>query len=553
MVGRDKELRWVVEAIEAGRGKRGGAVVVYGIAGIGKSRLLAEAMAAARERGRRTLHGAAQVEQGLSFALVVEALRPLVEADDRSSGLTNGLPDLGRLFPGLPVPPDVGLGDPDLDRTRLFEAVRQLLDRAARRQPLVLVLDDLHWADQASLALLHHLLRGLAGAPCLFLLGYRDTEVGPALADLLAVLRREQVTELALRPIGAEAVDELCRSLLAGAAPAELLAMLATRAGGVPLFVVEIVRHLVDSGALFRRRKRWELRPGASRDVPAVVEDLLRRRLDGLTDEARSIVELVALCGGAALDDVLGHLVDGDDALDAGLSSLQAAGLVEEAVVDGVLVHRVTHPLVAEVAQAGMSERARRRRHAAVARAYERALPGDLRSQARHVLGAGSQVPAEHALEVLVAAAGDALSACAGDEAVADLEGAVRTARTLGRESLLPELLEQQAQAQAFAGRTADARRRGSRPRSPTGPPPAPAPGDSAAPRWRSGTSAGSRRRTPTSTRPSRRSWGCRRDRSGRSSPPFRSGSPVAVPTWTRCDSTCTSSNALRLWTSTTG
>jgi predicted ATPase len=140
-------------------------VAVAGEPGVGKSRLVEEADALAQARGFLTLRAGASLLHGdLPYGIFVEALRPImrtVETGARTR-LVEGLPDLGRLFDGLNLPAAAPLGDSGMERTRLFEAVCKLFDRLAGRQPVLFIVDDLHWADSTSLALLDYVVRGLA-------------------------------------------------------------------------------------------------------------------------------------------------------------------------------------------------------------------------------------------------------------------------------------------------------------------------------------------------------------------------------------------------------
>ncbi len=144
LVGRLAELAVLNEAI--GRAAAGSVqiVAISGEGGIGKSRLASEGLRSAGARGFRTLESAAgRLHRDLSYAPIVGALRPLVA----EAALVAGLSDLARLFDGLRVPPLVALGDPGLERTRMFEAVRVLIERASMRQPIAMLIDDVHWAD----------------------------------------------------------------------------------------------------------------------------------------------------------------------------------------------------------------------------------------------------------------------------------------------------------------------------------------------------------------------------------------------------------------------
>jgi predicted ATPase len=164
LVGRLAELAVLNEAIGQAAAGSVQVVAISGEGGIGKSRLASEGLRSAGVRGFRTLESAAgRLHRDLSYAPLVEALRPLVAEPP----LVDGLSDLARLFDGLRVPPLVALGDPGLERTRMFEAVRVLIERASKRLPVAILIDDVHWADAGTLALLHYVVRGLTRQRCL--------------------------------------------------------------------------------------------------------------------------------------------------------------------------------------------------------------------------------------------------------------------------------------------------------------------------------------------------------------------------------------------------
>ncbi|MDQ4020156.1 MAG: AAA family ATPase [Actinomycetota bacterium] len=359
-------------------GNQAQVVTLSGPAGIGKSRLAQECVAVARGRGFLPLLGAGgALQQDLSYAPLVEALRPLVRqaAAPGRSALVEGLLDLGRLFGDLSLPPGPALGDPGLERTRLFESVCRLLERASARQPLVLLLDDVHWADRGSLALLHYLIRGLTNRPLLVLLVHRQDESNPALGDLFAGLRRGgALTELELAGLTDQAVRLLVQNLLGAEAPAGLLDVLTARSGGVPLFVGALVGSFAETGALYRFDGRWALAPQQPETVPAAVSALLQSQIERLPSEAREALDLLAVCGAQVDHTLLERLMPGDRLL-CGLAALRAAALVVEEVIEGRIRYRAAHALLCEVAYELRPLVVRRRRHAEVARALQAHAP----------------------------------------------------------------------------------------------------------------------------------------------------------------------------------
>jgi predicted ATPase len=190
LVGRANELDRVRAAIERAHGAIGGTLLLAGDEGIGKSRLAAEALVLARRRGFLTLNGTAYaLHTDLAYAPVLEAVGPFLAGlpAGRLGQLVRGLPDLSRLFGNLALPLPVPLGDPALERTRLFEAVARLVERIAAERPLALSIDDLHWADHASLDLVHYLARGLTDQRVLLLGTYRldEARAHPRLRSLV--------------------------------------------------------------------------------------------------------------------------------------------------------------------------------------------------------------------------------------------------------------------------------------------------------------------------------------------------------------------------------
>jgi len=459
LVGRSEELGRVLAALERASAGSGGALLLAGEAGIGKSRLAAEALTLARQRGFVTIQGAAYpLQDDLAYAPVLEALGPFLSGLEpgRLAALVRGLPDLGHLFAGLHLPPPQPLGDADLDRTRLFEAVSRLVERVAAERPVALLVDDLHWADAASLGLLHYLARGLAGQRVLLLGAYRldEARTHPGLRTLVRSLQRLGLAEeLPVGGLSPEAVAALARALLGGEPPPALLGALRARAGGMPLFVTALIRGLRDTGELLRSGGSWVLGSGSLTALPPVLRDLVLARLERLDPAGRALLELVAVAGDAASPAVLARAA-GPEAgdLDTVLRQLRESGLVAEEPAGSGLVYRTAHPLVAEVAYGELPETRRRRLHAGVAAALEALRPGDLERLAHHYRGAAWEADPRRALEVLVAAGQRAEELRADAEAAGHFAAALALART-DRPAMVAELLERLGHAQSRSGR----------------------------------------------------------------------------------------------------
>jgi DNA-binding CsgD family transcriptional regulator/tetratricopeptide (TPR) repeat protein len=458
LVGRDAEVEALALALDAAAAGVARVVALVGDPGVGKSRLFEESMALARSRGFLTLHAVASpLHADLHYGVVVEALRPLmctIEAGARTR-LVEGLPDLGKLFDGLGLPAPSPLGDAGMERTRLFEAVCRLFDRLTRQQPVLLAVDDLQWADPASLAMLHYVVQGLVDHQLLVLITRRTGESSSKLDLLMSSLRHSgPLTEREIGYLDTTGVTSLARGLLADEPPSTLVRLLVDRTRGLPLFVGALVRMLVDSGRLYRSGGRWVLGQQAVHDVPPEVTVLLRSRIDALVSADREVFDTLAVAGGTIGHDLLLTLGLDEAELLGSLRRLRDAGLLVEYLGDAGVRYQLTHPLLVEVAYGELPAVMRQSRHAALASALQRLDPADLGRLAYHVRGAGDQIDAATALDILLAALQQALEHKAGEQAVAHAEATIGLARRMGRGELFPALLEQRAEALELAGRS---------------------------------------------------------------------------------------------------
>jgi class 3 adenylate cyclase/DNA-binding NarL/FixJ family response regulator len=457
-VGRAAELarlRRVLDSLTVGRGA---AVVIRGEAGIGKTRLAGEALDYAQSRGWRVLVGrASPFGAGLGLEPIIEAFGGVLRGLDRPAldALVADLPHLARLFEGTGLTPPAPLGDMALERTLLFQSVARLLERLARGTPLVLLIDDIQWADPASLELLHQLARDIDRHPAALVFTYRSDEPDQTdrLRRLLVSLRRLRgLEEIELARLDAPAVEMLVREFLGTRAPSGLLDIL-VRAAGTPLFVGAFLRGLLERGQLRRSSSGWEL-SGEEIAVPTAIRDLVLERLDVLQPAARGVVDLVSLSGGAASHDVLSEAAELPPELLSGVvDQLMTAGLLAEELESDQLTYRLTHPLFYEVAADALPTMKRRRGHATLAMAVERVRPTDLEGLGRHYLAAGPVLDPTRSLEVLTNAGRRASRRGAQAEASRLLDAAVVLARQADREQL-PTLLERLAQARHGAGQT---------------------------------------------------------------------------------------------------
>lgn len=383
--GRSAELDMLMSAWkEANEGDRR-LVLISGEPGIGKTRLVTEAVRIAHDQGGTILWGRCDPELGAPFEPFAEALRRYtsavqlgrlrVELGPLAGELTRLLPDLSARVPGLAEPLRA---EPEAERHRLFEAVVDLLAASSDNGPLVLVLDDLHWADKPSLLLLRHLLRSVTPVRVLILATYRDTDLDRShpLADVLGDLRRESgVSRLDLRGLDAQGV-ELLMETAAGhelSGPGlELAKAVHTETEGNPFFVGEMLLHLAESGLIVQRDDRWtsDFTLGDV-GIPEGIREVVGRRLSRLSDEANDALRWAAVIGpefDLAIVEAAGG-PSGDELLDA-LDEAVQIGVLRE-VGGAVGRYRFAHALVRSSLHEELSTNRRVRMHWSVGEAIE--------------------------------------------------------------------------------------------------------------------------------------------------------------------------------------
>lgn len=459
LVGREPVHAQIIAALDDATRGDGRVLVLSGEAGAGKSRLTQDAVAAALARGFRVLSSTGSpIQRDLHYAMLIDILRPLVRRGPHGAraALLDGLPALSVLFePESGTTTDLdrveSLGDPALERTRLYESVRRLLARAAKQQPLLIVLDDAHWADPGSLAALAYSSWGSDRHRAMLVVSRRTGEPDAADEDLVRALRRLPGTvAIEVGPLDAGSVATMAGQLLGGAPPRALVELLVERTGGLALFVRAMVAQLVGTGHLKRVGGHWVMDQVADPAVPAEVREILRARIEALPQRERRIVELIAVSGGSLPHDLLVAALDAEP-VDP-LQNLLDLGLIVEEVGGPSVAYRAMHPLLTEVAARLMPEVARRQYHARLAEAIGRADLTRLDLLAHHLTGAGDQIDPAATLEVLIAALDCALESRAGAAAVRHADSALALARRLERTGDVPTLLERRARGFDLAG-----------------------------------------------------------------------------------------------------
>ena len=380
LIGRDAELTLLDDALGRLLAGEGGAIAVVGEAGVGKSRLCHE-LAERCRRHRIRVTGASCPPHGraLPLGVALDFLRsyfgiaaeePDETARDKVAGRISRLaPALVEEVPlllqflGIPDParpaPRIA---PEAVLSRLTEVVTTLARARGRSEPMVMVVEDLHWIDAASESLLRALVAEAASTRTLAFVNYRPEYAGlPGLDGVIA-----------LAPLPAAAADHLTATLLgAAAAQPELIALVRERAGGNPFFVEEIVQALVEAGHLQGASGAYSLvSPVEEIIIPETVRDLLAARIDRLTERDKAVLQCASIVGRTFDRDLLAEVAGlSPGEIDGALVELERADLVVAGEQIGAPESSFKHPLTQEVASTSLLGERRRGLHAAVATA----------------------------------------------------------------------------------------------------------------------------------------------------------------------------------------
>jgi predicted ATPase len=307
LVGRERECAQLASPVADALAGHGSLILLAGEAGVGKTMLVRRVLT----RSRLTvLEGVATPGGTSAFGPLVQVLRGYLRSPSGGPLIEGPLAaHLALLLPEL------GPADPAGDPATLFEAIRLALATIAARQPTALFLDDLQWADDATLELLPALARTLTEQPLLILAAYRSDELprGHPIRRMRSELRRSgHLRQVLVEPLDAEATAALVDRTLGSAAPTLRRAVF-DRTDGIPLYVTELAAALAASGLLQQGPSGLELLDGADVPLPDSVRDAVLLRATGLSDDARAVA-MAAAVAGQVFDPELVRAVAGLDA-----------------------------------------------------------------------------------------------------------------------------------------------------------------------------------------------------------------------------------------------
>jgi tetratricopeptide (TPR) repeat protein len=442
LVGRESECEALHAVIDRALNGRGLLVMLAGGSGVGKTRLAMEMMEYASRAGFKCLVGHCyerdELFPYLPFVEIIEST--LAQAGslsdfrrllgDNAAELAQLAPILRRVFPDIPQLPEL---PPAQKRRFLFQGFSEALARAARTRSYMLILEDLHWADESSLALLIHLSQRISQLPVVIVATYRDdySDINPQLLRTLEELIRISIRPLKVGGLSRRAVGQMLNELTKRQVPQRLVDIIFDESQGNPFFVEELYRYLLEEGTMFDAD--GQLRSDLTiqeNDVPESVRLVIGRRLGRLNEAEKRVLAAAAVIGRSFSFQLLSEISQLDvDELFAIVEKAQQMGIIVSSAEGSERPLTFGHELVRQTLITGIAIPRQQRLHAIAADAIERIGPGPVEERAGaiadHLLKAGPFADSRKLVRWLTRAGENALEAAAFEEALCSFQSAL--------------------------------------------------------------------------------------------------------------------------------
>ncbi len=446
-VGRQKELKqartiWMQAMAGAGR-----TLLISGEPGIGKSSLMRELATQAEISGGKVLIGECYAESGAPYSPFSQILRRVLPATSENGSqisefviadLISLTPELRPYYPDLPEVPAL---DPESEQRRLFESMVTLCSGLSEQSPVMLVIEDAHWADSGSLSMLRYIARRTKDQPIMLVATYREVELDESLPlqEMLVELNRERLaSRLKLGRFGKRETRDLLAAIFQDEITPEFLESIYNETEGNPFFIEEVCKSLVEEGKLYYEDGDWHRPDMVDLDLPQSVRVAIQSRLAKLPDKVLDGLRMAA---------VLGHEFDFDtlvaasgldeEALIDALEAAERAQLIKEISGERGGTFRFAHALIATTLLEGLSGLRRRRMHHQVAAAIEDLHPDDYEALAHHYYESGD---VDGGLEYSLKAGERALGLGTDNEARRHFSRALEIAEVDGRSDELASI-----------------------------------------------------------------------------------------------------------------
>ncbi len=443
LIDRAEEMRLLREAVDRAVHGQGGVVLLYGEAGIGKTRLARELAAYARLRGMRVLSGRCpalfRMDGVPPYILWKEVVKDYLETctpEQLSRAIGYYPMEVSKLVPELKqilrtMPESFPLG-PEHGRDRLFEAVSQFITNISKEIPLLVILDDLQWADESSLLLLHYLARGVHKEPLLLLGAYRDTDVNEKhpLIPVLTELNRERLLQsVQLKRMSFDDVSDMIKRILEqDDIPRKFCELIYDKTRGNPFFAEEVIKSLKEEGVVYREENKWKIKEVSKIEFPETVKSVIKKRISRLEDECQNVLTMASLVGNDFTFEALSAV--------AGIEESRLLELMERILKTGLFKHRVVRGedvcsfadiIVRDVVYEEVNPFRRKKLHnvvgCALERIYAEKIDEHFGELAFHFLESGDK---DKALDYFLKAAEKAARIYANSEAMSHLQSALR-------------------------------------------------------------------------------------------------------------------------------
>lgn len=404
LVGRARELAEAHAVLQRMLAGEGHALLLSGEPGIGKTRLVREVVVRSQQAGAQSFVCECYAEAGAPYAPIAQFLREAFGRPDALPLPDFVLADLITLAPSLrarfPVLAPNPLLDPRSEQERLYESAVEFCAALTERSPVLLVVEDVHWADGGTLQLLRHLARRLPRLRLLLVLTYREAELleNAALGRVRLDLNRERLaTQLTLPPLSSEQTRDLLAGLFGGEVPRPFCDRLHQQTEGNPYFIEEVVKGLLDDGSLYLSGEHWHWPAPDQIRIPSSVRVAIRARVERLPAAVQETLRLAAMLGREFDFDLLRTVsgLDEDTLIDT-LETAARARLIQESPREGRTTAIFSHALIPSALREEISAPRRQRLHRQIGSAIERLYPNDDEALAHHFSGAGVRAKAIH-------------------------------------------------------------------------------------------------------------------------------------------------------------
>lgn len=469
MVEREKHFNQIPAILANLLDGKGTIVAIMGEPGIGKTRLSQEILKIAGEHRCSILLGRSySVGNDTAYAPIIEMLNQKFRGADpeKVAAWTRDLPDLGNLLRRFQLPEPPKVGDPSLEKTRLFESLACLVERMAEGHPLVIIQEDLHFADPASLEFLHYLSRGMSASPLLlaFTVDTFELSANSNTSGFIQSLRKEEFfKEFHLSRLSEQGVARLLTDRLGAALPDGFIPLIMKHSEGVPLFIDELLHALLETEVLSRHDGVWVLSVHSIETIPYRLKELIKNRIHRIHSGDHNLLLYAAISKGTVAHRILHRLtqMNEDDFLSA-IQRLKASGLLNEEIQELEVHYGIYHALVKEVVYEELPIMVRRRAYKRFIEVLEESGYEDVEYLAHLYYGAGAEADPVRTLNVFLEYAERARLLHAYASAAKYYKSAlqlIQASKIAGEKNRIPWLLGRLGEAHRMLGERSEAGR----------------------------------------------------------------------------------------------